>query len=75
MHNDKYFNQQRTAEVTIKERNFNADDLEFTLTRDGDKQTYKGFSALEQAIGKLKDCDITEIKDSEEKNCKTKVYR
>lgn len=72
LHNDKYFNQQRTAEVTIKERNFNADDLEFTLTRDGDKQTYKGFSALEQAIGKLKDCDITEIKDSEEKTAKQK---
>lgn len=72
LHNGKYFNQQRIAEVTIKERNFNADDLEFTLTRDGDKQTYKGFSALEQAIGKLKDCDITEIKDSEEKTAKQK---
>ena len=55
LHNGKYFNQQRIAEVTIKERNFNADDLEFTLTRDGDKQTYKGFSALEQAIGNLMD--------------------
>lgn len=32
LHNGKYFNQQRIAEVTIKERNFNADDLEFTLT-------------------------------------------
>ena len=72
VHNGKYFNHERSATVKITERNFNADDLEFTLTRDGKVQKYKGFSALEQAIGKLKDCDITEIKDSEEKTAKQK---
>jgi len=72
LHNGKYFNQQRKATVTITECNFNADDLEFTLTRDGEKQTYKGFSALKDAMAKLKDCVVTEITDSEEKTAKQK---
>lgn len=70
LHNDKYFNQKRTATVTIKERNFNADDLEFTLTRDGKEQKYKGFSALKDAMAD--DCAVTEITDSEEKTAKQK---
>lgn len=70
LHNGKYFNQQRTATVTIKERNFNADDLEFTLTRDGKEQKYKGFSALKDAMAD--DCVVEEITDSEEKTAKQK---
>lgn len=70
LHNDKYFNQKRTATVTIKERNFNADDLEFTLTRDGKEQKYKGFYALKDAMAD--DCVVEEITDSEEKTAKQK---
>lgn len=72
LHNDKYFNQQRTATVTITERNFDANDLEFTLIRDGNEQRYMGFSALKDAMDKLGDCAVTEIKDSEEKTAKQK---
>ena len=70
LHNGKYFNQQRTATVTIKERNFDAENLGFTLARDGVGKNYNKFSDLSDDIRSWADCNITEIVDSqaEEKN-------
>lgn len=70
LHNGKYFNQQRTATVTIKERNFDAEKLGFTLIMDGVGKNYNKFSDLSNDIRSWADCNITEIVDSqaEEKN-------
>lgn len=70
LHNGKYFNQQRTATVTIKERNFDAENLGFTLAMDGVGKNYNKFSDLSDDIRSWADCNITEIVDSqaEEKN-------
>lgn len=65
LHNGKYFNQQRTATVTIKERNFDAEKLGFSLTRKGIEKKYDKFSDLSEDISSWADCDITGIVDSQ----------
>lgn len=74
LHNGKYFNQQRTATVEIKERNFNAENLGFTLIRDGVEKNYNKFSDLSKDIRSWADCNITEIVDSQAKEKNPESY-
>lgn len=74
LHNGKYFNQQRTATVEIKERNFNAENLGFTLIMDGVEKNYNKFSDLSKDIRSWADCNITEIVDSQAKEKNPESY-
>ena len=66
LHNGKYFNEQRTAKISIKERNFDSGKLGFTLTKDGEEKTYNTYKELEEAVKGWDDCSIIEnLKDSE----------
>ena len=69
VHNGKYFNHKRSAKVSIKERNFNSENLGFTLTRDNKSVTYDSFEDLKTAVkdNEWKDCSIKEeIKDNQD---------
>lgn len=69
VHNGKYFNHKRSAKVSIKERNFNSENLGVTLTRDNKSVTYDSFEDLKTAVkdNEWKDCSIKEeIKDNQD---------
>ena len=68
VHNGKYFNHKRSATVSIKERNFNSENLGFTLTRDNKSVTYDSFEDLKTEVNnEWKDCSIKEeIKDNQD---------
>ena len=73
VHNGKYFNHKRSAKVSIEERNFNSENLGFTLTRDNKSATYDSFEELKKAVkdNKWEDCSIIEeIKDNQDDKTK-----
>ena len=62
VHNGKYFNHKRSATVGIKERNFNSENLGFTLIRDNEYVKDASFEELKKAIkdNNWEDCSIKE---------------
>ena len=74
LHNGKYFNEQRTATISIKERNFDSGKLEFTLTRDGEEKTYNTFEELKKAVDGWDDCSITKNLEDNESDKKPETY-
>lgn len=62
VHNGKYFNHKRSATVSIKERNFDSENLGFTLTRGNKSVKCDSFEKLKTAIkdNKWNDCSIKE---------------
>lgn len=62
VHNGKYFNHKRSATVSIKERNFDSENLGFTLTRGNKSVKCDSFEKLKKAIkdNKWNDCSIKE---------------
>ena len=65
LHNGKYFNKQRTAKISIKERNFDSEKLGLTLIRDGKEKTYNTYEELKEAVAGWDECSITELEDGE----------
>ena len=74
LHNGKYFNEQRTATISIKERNFDSGKLGFTLTRDGEEKTYNTFEELKKAVDGWDDCSITKNLEDNESDKKPETY-
>lgn len=74
VHNGKYFNHKRSATVSIKERNFNSENLGFTLIRDNESVKCDSFEKLKKAIkdNKWNDCSIKEEIITDNQKDKTK---
>lgn len=64
--NELYYNQTRTATVTIRERNFDADDVEFTVTNtDGAMPTFGGWSSSGSGDNTEHVCQVTFDQDGD----------
>lgn len=58
--NERFYHQTRTATVTIQERNFDADDVEFTITNtDGTMPSISGWSSSGSGDDTKNVCDVT----------------